>query len=257
MNAITTMFESGNKLSKVLEKIDKVNKGSCSNGCLMRATPLSVFCYKLSNDKIYEYTKKDVNLTHTDVIALNCVVCYNIAIAHLLNNFGDAEGAIQRVDDYVQTLPYKKFIEIWEDIVLAKNESDLIVADKNIGYVVIAFSYAFFYLKKNYSYEKAINDMLLNGGDTDTNAAIVGGLLGARDGINKLRKDWVEKVINCQNDRPDFLRPIDEKNIYNLIDTLVAIAPEETKKSDSEVVENVVSEDGAKPAPKKSYKSNM
>jgi len=39
--------------------------------------------------------------------------------------------------------------------------------------------WAFYYLKNNYAYTAAIEDILLRGGDTDTNAAIVGGLLGA------------------------------------------------------------------------------
>jgi ADP-ribosylglycohydrolase len=41
-------------------------------------------------------------------------------------------------------------------------------------------------LYKEKSYQEAMTDILLKGGDTDTNAAIVGGLLGARDGLTKL-----------------------------------------------------------------------
>jgi ADP-ribosyl-[dinitrogen reductase] hydrolase len=43
----------------------------------------------------------------------------------------------------------------------------------------IAFIWAFYYLRKGATYQDAIRDMLLQGGDTDTNAAIVGGLIGA------------------------------------------------------------------------------
>jgi len=53
---------------------------------------------------------------------------------------------------------------------------------KNIGNLKIAFVWAFYYLKNNFTYRAALKNILLRGGDTDTNAAIVGGLLGASQG---------------------------------------------------------------------------
>jgi ADP-ribosylglycohydrolase len=41
-----------------------------------------------------------------------------------------------------------------------------------------------FYLRNNYTYEKAIKDIISRGGDTRSNAAIVGGMVGAVNGIN-------------------------------------------------------------------------
>ena len=49
--------------------------------------------------------------------------------------------------------------------------------------------WAFYYLKNQTSYNDALKDILKRGGDTDTNAAIVGGLLGAADGIDGINKD--------------------------------------------------------------------
>ena len=45
------------------------------------------------------------------------------------------------------------------------------------------------FVNKQTSYKDALRDILLRGGDTDTNAAIVGGLLGAADGIDGINKD--------------------------------------------------------------------
>ena len=67
----------------------------------MRTTPLSVYCHKLSDGEIYEFTKMDVSLTHSHENVVHATTCYNIAIAHLLNNFGDSKGAIDRVDSYI------------------------------------------------------------------------------------------------------------------------------------------------------------
>jgi ADP-ribosyl-[dinitrogen reductase] hydrolase len=42
--------------------------------------------------------------------------------------------------------------------------------------------------------------MLLKGGDTDTNAAIVGGMMGALHGVTELPQEWVHTMLNfrCQ-----------------------------------------------------------
>ena len=56
----------------------------------------------------------------------------------------------------------------------------------SIGHLRIAFVWSFFYLKNGWKYEDALEDILLGGGDTDTNAAIVGGLLGAAQGYQAI-----------------------------------------------------------------------
>jgi ADP-ribosylglycohydrolase len=59
----------------------------------------------------------------------------------------------------------------------------------------IAFVWAFYYLKNEITYSEALKDILLQGGDTDTNAAIVGGLLGAAYGLSALAKHQIDAVL--------------------------------------------------------------
>jgi ADP-ribosyl-[dinitrogen reductase] hydrolase len=47
------------------------------------------------------------------------------------------------------------------------------------------------------SYEVCIAETMLKAGDTDTNGAIVGGMIRAYYGKNALPKIMVEKVLNC------------------------------------------------------------
>lgn len=49
-----------------------------------------------------------------------------------------------------------------------------------------SFTHAFRLLRQGRLYHDAIADTLLRGGDTDTNAAIVGGLIGAATGISSI-----------------------------------------------------------------------
>ena len=225
------MFNKASNIQDCVKSIQEQNSESQSNGSLMRTTPLSVYCHKLSDDEIYRFTKMDVNLTHSHKIVVYATTCYNIAIAHLINNFGDSEGAINRVDKYIENL--KKADELkhhWSKIMDAKDENELIRADKKIGYIMIAFTYAFFYLKNNFTYQDAIESMLMKGGDTDTNATIVGGLLGARNGLHGIPKKWKQKVINCKNTRPESLQIKSEKDFFNKIDSLIKYAPKSGSK---------------------------
>jgi len=47
----------------------------------------------------------------------------------------------------------------------------------------------------------------LKGGDTDTNAAILGGLIGAAVGYSNIPKEWIDFIMNCEADRPEFIVP--------------------------------------------------
>mmetsp|Transcript_16667 Transcript_16667/g.15961 ORF Transcript_16667/g.15961 Transcript_16667/m.15961 type:complete len:83 (+) Transcript_16667:537-785(+) len=61
--------------------------------------------------------------------------------------------------------------------------------------------------------------MLMEGGDTDTNAAIVGGLVGAACGLKEIieaKKDWVEKVARATHSRPDFVQP--KEHLSKIVD---------------------------------------
>jgi hypothetical protein len=69
-----------------------------------------------------------------------------------------------------------------------------------------------YYLREGYGYEQAMRDILSKRGDTDTNAAIIGMVLGARDGLEGLDQNWVKKVLSWNikkggHQRPAFLVP--------------------------------------------------
>jgi ADP-ribosyl-[dinitrogen reductase] hydrolase len=63
-------------------------------------------------------------------------------------------------------------------------------------------------------YLTALKDVLSEGGDSDTNACIVGGLIGACVGASQLPPAMCQRVLTCdtrkgKRPRPDFLSPRD------------------------------------------------
>lgn len=65
----------------------------------------------------------------------------------------------------------------------------------DIGLIRHGFTWAFYLLLKGLGYREAIEAILKQGGDTDTNAAIVGGLIGAAVGESGIPRNMAESVL--------------------------------------------------------------
>lgn len=63
-----------------------------------------------------------------------------------------------------------------------------------VGHVVNTLNNAIYYANTSYSVEEALTRAVNAGGDTDTIAALTGGLIGARCGFNGIPKRWVYQL---------------------------------------------------------------
>lgn len=69
---------------------------------------------------------------------------------------------------------------------------------KQQGWVLIALWNAFFQLLNAQTAEEAIVNTIMRGGDTDTNAAIAGALVGAVYAVEGLPGRWTSTVLECR-----------------------------------------------------------
>jgi ADP-ribosyl-[dinitrogen reductase] hydrolase len=99
------------------------------------------------------------------------------------------------------------------------------------GWVLIAFRNALWQLLHAPTFESGVVDTVMRGGDTDTNAAICGALLGAVYGFDAIPLQWVDRVLNCRpkaglpgvhRPRPECFWPVDA---LELVERLVAGQP--------------------------------
>lgn len=168
----------------MLNNAQKYNMHSEANGALMRIAGLAVWARDVPNDKIIEYAKMDATLSHPNVICQECNALYCLAITHLLKHEGDAKGAYQLVLDNAN------YTKDW-----LNEPIDTLDARINIGHVKHAFRLAMHHLKLETSYKHGIIDTLIRGGDTDTNAKIVGNVLGALHGMDCIPDYMSEPVM--------------------------------------------------------------
>ena len=147
---------------------------SKANGSLMRATPLGVWGHQLDDSALNEIAWQDSDLSHPNASCCEAVALYTIAIAELVHA-GDRARALQRVSYWAEA---RVPSEVGEWLVDAM-AGQIVPFHPQSGFVRIAFTHAFRLLAAGTTFETALFDTLAGGGDTDTNACIVGGLLGA------------------------------------------------------------------------------
>ena len=193
--------------------------GSKANGSLMRISPLGVWGYKYKDEELANFARLDSGLSHPNPSCGDAVACYTIAIASLMREKGDRETAFARAKNWAVANANGEVGSWLED---GENNLD-IPYSPHIGFVKIAFTHAFRHLLLGSDWVTAIRETLLGGGDTDTNACIVGGLVGAAVGAEGIPKEMKNKVLNCnlglgKNPRPGFLHP---SQIVGFVEKLV------------------------------------
>ena len=180
---------------------------SKANGSLMRAAPLGIWGHRIDNDtQLADYARQDSMLSHPNESCWQAVACYTIAIASLMRHPGDRAVACDRACAWAKDHANEEVRSWLHD---AANNLD-VPYHPHIGFAKIAFTHAFRHLYCGTSYRDALAETLRGGGDTDTNACIVGGLIGAACGASAIPETMQQAVLNCdtqqgQHPRPEFL----------------------------------------------------
>lgn len=178
---------------------------SKANGSLMRCTPLAIWGYSLPTSVLAEWARADSRLSHPNPACADSVAAYVIAIAHLIENAGDHVGAVRVATSWANSNACEE-VQEWLVLSAQGNPAEF---HPQAGFVKIAFTHAFFHLGRATSYSDAIAETLLGGGDTDTNACIVGGLVGALHGAAAIPAEWRSAVLDCDTslgrERPTWL----------------------------------------------------
>lgn len=208
------MMEAARKMN--IRSLSEYGDDNLSNGMLMRLTPLAVtiagfihgYEHKECNgkginwhknselfEKIVRIVKADTLLTHYSNEAVNYAVAYVVLIASAILHGRLFEGTYM-----LQNSGHRK-VGGWHEIFAAGIDSNpnlahdpkVKIGDVRIGFQ-LAVSYGTLIEKRKIDVRTALIDTIKLGGDTDTNACIVGGLIGAISGINAIPGEWTDAV---------------------------------------------------------------
>lgn len=182
------------------KKLDLTNNQS--NGSLMRAAPLALLV-SLDDLDTFNFVIEDVNLTNPTPINREASIIYITALVLALHNY-----SVEDILDIIIELGENSSPEIKTVIDQVSQGKIRDVKGDNKGWVTNALYAALMALRwyqesddPNNRIRFAYNNVILLGGDTDTNAAIAGSLLGTVAGFQELEREFSHdiNIINRVN----------------------------------------------------------
>ena len=172
---------------------------SQANGSLMRVSPLAVAAHALAAEDAVALARADSALTHSHPVCGDAVAAFVVAIGHALRH-ADGPAAYEAARAWAKEAGAQPAVR---DVLEAARERPPGCDGASRGWVLIALQNAFFELLHAPSLEEGVVATVRRGGDTDTNAAIAGALLGAVHGRDGVPLQWRSMILSC---RPHPLR---------------------------------------------------
>ncbi len=171
---------------------------SASNGGVMRTSVLGIWEYQFP-ERVRRNAEEVCKITHYDPRCVGSCVAVSLAISSLLSGASDVENIIKKVA--MKTTSFDPRIQEYLDKAVRRpletfnlDEGLNLVEVNRIGYTLKTMSAGFWALKNAVSYSEGVLQIIHEGGDADSNAAVAGALLGARFGFSQIPRQWVDEL---------------------------------------------------------------
>lgn len=171
----------------------KAKTVSQANGALMRVAPIGIAAAG-NPEKAALWARADAALTHPHPVCQAASAAFCAAIAA---GVAGADASSMWSAAYAHAGSDAGGAEIRQALLEAREglPPDF---TRNQGWVLIAFGNAFHRLWREQDFAEALMQTVMAGGDTDTNAAIAGALLGAAYGRDAIPQAWRSQVVACR-----------------------------------------------------------
>lgn len=177
------------------------------NGALMRVLPLALW-HRGADEELVKDAHIQSLVTHGNACNGVCCALYCLWARGVLNglNIDDAYAySVMRLRKiYGEDSEFRKELEF-----TVRPDSEAI--GNGSGYVVDSLRSVRMVLKHD-NFEDVINNSILLGDDTDTTAAIAGGIAGIKYGINAIPKRWMDKMKG-----KELVKPLIERLLENVV----------------------------------------
>ena len=154
------------------------DRESQANGALMRVSPLGILTHAMDPSTAAELARKDAALTHAVATGSDSKTTYEFTL-----NWAMDQSSIHPT--------------VWQCLCAAQDHPPAEYL-RQPGWVLIALQNAFWQLLHASTLESGVVDTIMRGGDTDTNAAIAGALLGAVYGVEAVPAQWRDVLSSCR-----------------------------------------------------------
>ncbi len=156
------------------------------NGSLMRVAPIGL---NPANPpaRIRDLALLDASLTHWDPICGEAAAFLALLVNALIREESEPIEWARAALECPLSPELEKALQPTSLEALAVRRVD----GQDMGHVLVTLKTAVSVLRSGLSYQEGVLWTLRQGGDTDTNGAVVGAILGARDGIDAIPHSWI------------------------------------------------------------------
>lgn len=171
------------------------SRHSQANGSLMRISPLGIYGHGLPPERVAHLARLDSTLTHPHPACREACAVLAVAIARAVGRGEPPEKV------YADTLAWARANCREGSVIETLIRAQVAAPDDystHSGWVLIALQNAFYQLTHAPTLEEGVVATIMAGGDTDTNAAIAGALLGAVHGREAIPRQWRMMVLSCR-----------------------------------------------------------
>ena len=162
------------------------------NGSAMRIAPLGL-AFAGDPARIADLASQDAAITHWDPACRQSAAAIALLTAALVRGEADPISFAM-----AQASPIDADVaKAWQPMSLQALKTRGIDG-QDMGSTLLALTVAVSVLKSGMPYAEALPWVIRQGGDTDTNGAIVGALLGARDGFAAIPENW-RQCVSAEN----------------------------------------------------------
>jgi ADP-ribosyl-[dinitrogen reductase] hydrolase len=203
--AITALVENleNNDVEGYLATKHVADENTNGNGSLMRIMPLLFFIKGKPIQEQFDIIWDVSALTHGHIRAAMCCLVYLKVAEFILDGKGKVDAYLKTRDvikEFWEAIDYKKSEQFIFERIIQNDVRHLHYDDlKSGGYVMESLEASLWCFLQENSYEKAVLAAVNKGHDTDTTAAITGGLAGLHYGKKGIPEYWVASLARLED----------------------------------------------------------
>ena len=176
------------------------------NGSLMRVLGIPLLHNGTDKDLVEDAQNQSL-ITHGHINNQICCALYALIIRYILkgNDFDKAyEISVMKLKEIYEH--DQEYLDRLINDILSEDE----IEESGTGYVIDCLKSSFKVIRESNSYEEAIKKAIAFGNDTDTTAAVTGGIAGVLYGFKNIPKKWFE-ILRGKNEVYELINKIDFK----------------------------------------------
>ncbi len=193
MSAMSRARKNGASAATAARKL--ADTKSEANGALMRHSPLAIWGHMLPAAALDDIARRDTTLTHPNRVCQDASASFVVALAAVIRDGLSAEAA------YAVATTWDAARGASPSVSRALRDARTAPPANyamNMGHVPLAVQNAWYQALHAPSFEAGVVATVMAGGDTDTNGAIAGALLGALHGVDAIPAQWRDAVLACR-----------------------------------------------------------